>query len=239
MTQAMATLRVFRWHHPDVVPRYDTFQVPVGPRTTVLEALLAIRTGRDPTLTLRHSCLHASCGTCGVRVNGSEALACVTPLAGATGDVTIEPLANAPVVSDLVVDMGDFYDHLTPPGRPLLRASEPVAGAAGGSRFEDCIECGLCVSACPVSGSDPGYLGPAGLTAAWRVIEEPRGADPAGVLALVDDAQGCWRCHLAMECSRACPAGVDPAGAIMSLRRRLMRRRLGGLRRGRRLEVAP
>ena len=229
MGRATVTLRIFRYRRGDRSPRYDLFQVPVGPRTTVLDALLAVRAKQDPTLTLRHSCLHASCGTCGVRVNGSEALACVTPLAGATGDVTIEPLANAPVVSDLVVDMGDFYDHLTPPGRPLLRASEPVAGAAGGSRFEDCIECGLCVSACPVSGSDPGYLGPAGLTAAWRVIEEPRGADPAGVLALVDDAQGCWRCHLAMECSRACPAGADPAAAIMSLRRRLVRRRVGSL----------
>jgi succinate dehydrogenase / fumarate reductase iron-sulfur subunit len=239
MTRSTAKLRVFRWRHPDSVPRYDTFQVPITPGTTVLEALLAVRTGQDPSLTLRHSCLHASCGTCGMRINGTERLACVTPVAGMPDPVVVEPLANLPVVSDLVVDMGDFYDRLEPAGRPQIRTSELVAGEAGGTRFEDCIECGLCVSACPISGSDARYLGPAALAAAWRVVQEPRGADPASVLDWVDDESGCWRCHVAMECSQACPAGVDPAGAIMSLRRRLVRRRVGGLRRPRRLEATP
>jgi succinate dehydrogenase / fumarate reductase iron-sulfur subunit len=230
MSQATVTIRVFRWRQGDAAPHYDSFRVEVGPRTTVLEALLAIRTRQDPTLTLRHSCLHASCGTCGLRVNGTEALACVTPVAGLAEPVVVEPLANLPVVSDLVVDMGDFYARLAPAGRPLVRASELVPGEVDASRFEDCLECGLCVSACPVSGSDPAYQGPAALTAAWRVVQEPRGTDPAAVLDWVDDQDGCWRCHVAMECSRACPAGVDPAGAIMSLRRRLVGRRLGGLR---------
>jgi succinate dehydrogenase / fumarate reductase iron-sulfur subunit len=237
--QTTAAFRVFRWRQGDVAARYDTFQVPVGPRTTVLEVLLAIRTSQDPTLTLRHSCLHASCGTCAVRVNGTEALACVTQVAGLIESVVVEPLANLPVISDLIVDMGDFYDRLAPAGRPLVRASELGASGADTARFEDCIECGLCVSACPISGSDPGYVGPAALAAAWRVVQEPRGADPAAVLALVDDEAGCWRCHVAMECSRACPAGVDPAGAIMSLRRQLVSRQLTGPRRRHERGTAP
>ena len=60
--------------------RYDTFDVAVGPRTTVLDALVAIRRELDPSLTFRHSCFHASCGTCGMRVDGREGLACVTPV---------------------------------------------------------------------------------------------------------------------------------------------------------------
>jgi succinate dehydrogenase iron-sulfur subunit len=238
MNKAMATLSVFRWRHPDAALRYDTFRVPVSPRTTVLEALLAIRTHQDPTLILRHSCLHASCGTCGMRINGEEALACVTAIAGLHEPVVVEPLANHPVVGDLVVDMGDFHSRLAPSGRPLVRDSELVVGEAGGTRFEDCIECGLCVSACPVSGSDTEYLGPAALAAAWRVVQEPRGADPAALLGWVDDEAGCWRCHVSMECSRACPSGVDPAGAIMSLRRQLVRGRLTGMLRPRRREAA-
>ena len=92
-------------------------------------------------------------------------------------------------------------------------------------RFEDCVECGLCLSACPVAG-DPRFLGPAALAAAERVLEEPRHADPRAVLGLVDDAHGAWRCHAAFECSAVCPAGVDPGGAIMRLRGRLLRDRL-------------
>jgi len=203
--------------------RYDTFDVAVGPRTTILDSLVAIRRELDPTLSFRHSCFHASCGTCGMRVNGREGLACVTPVpAGA--EVTVEPLANIPIVSDLVVDMQAFYDEFDEAGRPLVRASESIAAAETAEgidelgRFEDCIECGICLSACPVAGSDPRYVGPAALAAAWRLIDEPRGADPGPVLRLMDDEQAAWRCHLAWECSEACPSGVDPAAAIMRLR---------------------
>jgi succinate dehydrogenase / fumarate reductase, iron-sulfur subunit len=220
-------LWVFRYRKGDRAPRYDEFRMPVGPRTTVLDALLAVRRLQDPSLALRHSCLHASCGTCGMRVNGREVLACVTRLDGLGGRVVVEPLAGAPVVGDLVVDMEGFYRRLEPSGRPLLRASEQAAPElADLERFEDCIECGLCLSACPVVATDRRYLGPAALAAADRLLQQPRGADRKAVLGTVDGAHGAWRCHAAFECSEVCPAGVDPAGAIMRLRRRLLRDRL-------------
>jgi succinate dehydrogenase / fumarate reductase, iron-sulfur subunit len=229
-------LKVFRYRPGEDAPHYDEFRVPAGPRTTVLDALLAVRRGLDPGLTLRHSCLHGSCGTCGMRVNGREVLACVTRLEGLGNPVVVEPLAGLPVVGDLVVDMEEVFQRLEPAGRPLVRTSERSWTERSGpatqgpvlerlERFEDCLECGLCLSACPVAG-DPRYLGPAALAAAERVLEEPRGADPRKMLGWVDDAHGAWRCHAAFECSAVCPAGVDPAGAIMRLRRRLLRDRL-------------
>ncbi len=204
--------------------RYNTYDVAVGPRTTILDALVAIRRHLDPGLTFRHSCFHASCGTCGMRVDGREGLACVTPVPSGA-EVVVEPLANLPVVSDLVVDMEVFYEAFDEAGRPLVRASESVPGSTPAEgieeleRYEDCIECGICLSACPVAGSDPRYVGPAALAAAWRVVEEPRGRDPGPVVRLMDDEQAAWRCHLAWECSEACPSGVDPATAIMRIRR--------------------
>ncbi len=230
-------LRVYR-HKPGVSgPRFDTFDVPAEAGTTVLDALLWIRRHRDPSLMVRHSCLHASCGTCGVRIEGREALACVTSLdeLGAD-DIRVEPLANLPVVGDLVVDMEPSYLRLRAVGRPLVRASElcpgsqPAEGVGEASRFEDCIECGLCLSACPIVATDPRYLGPAGLAAAWRRIAEPRGLPTGPVRSLVDDEQGVWRCHTAWECSEACPSNVDPAGSIMRLRRALVFGRSDGRR---------
>jgi succinate dehydrogenase / fumarate reductase, iron-sulfur subunit len=217
---------VFRRKEGDdpAAERYDTFDVAVGPRATILDALVAIRRQQDATLAFRHSCFHASCGTCGMRVNGREGLACVTPVP-AGEEVVVEPLANIPIVSDLVVDMRAFYDEFDDAGRPLVRRDdllpecEPAEGIVELERYEDCIECGICLSACPVAGSDPRYVGPAALAAAWRVVEEPRGADPGPVLRLMDSEQAAWRCHVAWECSEACPSGVDPAGAIMRLRR--------------------
>jgi succinate dehydrogenase / fumarate reductase iron-sulfur subunit len=239
-TPPTVLVKIFRSDPGDRARRYDQFRVPVGPRTTVLDTLLAVRRTQDPSLTVRHSCLHGSCGTCGMRVNGREVLTCVTRLDGQGDPVVIEPLAGAPVVGDLVVDMTDFYRRLEPAGRPLIRASEgfgqeaiQTATPASGTgrvpedreRFEDCIECGLCLSACPIAG-DPRFLGPAALAAAERILEEPRGTDPRAVRGWVDDAHGAWRCHAAFECSTVCPAGADPGRAIMRLRGRLLRDRL-------------
>jgi glycerol-3-phosphate dehydrogenase len=227
-------LRVSRWKPGWPETAMVEYVVPVEPRTTVLDALRSIRWHGDATLTVRHSCCHSSCGTCGVRVNGAEVLGCVTTLADLpSGVVTVEPMANATVLSDLVVDMTTLYDGLEHTGRPLIRADDlTVPGdRTDPVRLEDCVECGLCVSACPITGTDPAYLGPAVLGAAARLVAEPRGQDARSVLEWVDDHEGCWRCHLSFACSQVCPTGADPAAGIMALRGTLTREHLTGRRR--------
>ena len=215
--------RVFRSKRDDAKPRYDSFDVPVGPRTTVLEALRWIQVHEDRTLALRHSCFHASCGTCGVTVNGREVLGCVTMVHDLGQTITVEPLANIPILADLVVDMEEFYERL-PDETPVIRHSgfrpdaAPPDGIATYTRYEDCIECGLCLSACPVAATSDGYVGPAALAAAQRLLEEPRGTDPDRILDWADDPLGAWRCHAAFECTEACPSNVNPAARIMALR---------------------
>jgi succinate dehydrogenase / fumarate reductase iron-sulfur subunit len=74
-------------------------------------------------------------------------------------------------------------------------------------------------------GSDADYMGPAALAAAWRVVAEPRGQDSKTALNQVDHEHGCWRCHVAYECTEVCPSGVDPGGKIMALRGELTKRK--------------
>ncbi|HFC08928.1 MAG TPA: succinate dehydrogenase/fumarate reductase iron-sulfur subunit [Chloroflexi bacterium] len=226
---ATVTFKIFRYKPGEIdPPRYDTFQVEVEDHTTVLDVLEMLRLD-DPTLTYRHSCHHGSCGTCGMLVNGKEVLACVTNvLALKTKTVVVEPLRNAPLVSDLVVDMTPFFEKYEPVGMPYIRQSEywpeatPPEAVGTYMRFESCLECGLCLSACPVVATDPDYLGPAALAAAARVVQEPRGQSVPTVLAMVDNESGCWRCHAAMECSAACPNDVNPGSMIMYLRETLL-----------------
>jgi succinate dehydrogenase / fumarate reductase iron-sulfur subunit len=223
--------RVWRYARGDAQGRFEEFDVPIGPRTTVLEALRWIKVHRDESLSLRHSCFHASCGTCGVRVNGREGLGCVTFVHDLGRTVTVEPLANIPVLADVVVDMEAFYEKF-PPVIATTRSSEfestatPPEGIDAYMRYEDCIECGLCVSACPVAATSDGYVGPAALAAAQRLLEEPRGVDPREVLEWADDPLGAWRCHAAFECTEACPSNVNPAARIMALRGVLVNGRL-------------
>jgi succinate dehydrogenase/fumarate reductase iron-sulfur protein len=205
---------------------FDEFDVPIEECPTLLDALRWIQLNRDPSLSLRHSCMHASCGTCGVRVNGQEELACVCSLAEHSGAIRVEPLANVPVLTDVVVDMRPFYDHF-PDAHPLIRVSErplpaPGAGEHPFVRLEDCIECGLCVSTCPVATPTSGFVGPAALVAAARSLDEPRAAERQDVLGWVNRPEGVWQCTTCLACVDRCPAGIEPMQAIVGLRRALV-----------------
>lgn len=211
------------------------FTVSVPDEGYVLDALEDARR-QDETLLFRHACHHASCGTCGIRINGREGLACVTKVSevAAPGQpIRLEPLRNLPHLGDLLVDLGGLTTSIDSFGLPSQREVEPRLPDEGQtdrmpfSRFENCIECGLCLSACPIVGSDSSYLGPAALAAAERIVAEPRGRGTRRTLRLVDGREAVWRCHLSFECSAVCPSNVDPAAAIMRLRKHLLWRRPG------------
>jgi succinate dehydrogenase / fumarate reductase iron-sulfur subunit len=231
MTDPTAQLRISRHKPGKSEQHFDAFEVAVGHGDTILDALLGIKRSLDPSLVVRHSCMRGACGACGVRVDGREVLACTTPVpADRPRPVMIEPITGQQPIADLAVDMVDFQLRMIEVDRPLVRRAElgpdaePPEGIRAFSRFEDCIECGLCLAACPVASSDRQYIGPAALAAAARVVEEPRGHDIAPVLALAREPDSVWRCTDAMECSAVCPAAVEPATALISLRRRIVGR---------------
>ena len=227
-TAATARLRISRGKPGREARHFEDFVVDVGAEDTVLDALLRARDTIDPSLVVRHSCMRGSCGACGVRVNGREVLACDTPLPSkAARPVVVEPLTGQWAIGDLAVDMVDFHARTNEVGLPLVRlaeassAAQPPEGVRAFVRFEDCIECGLCLAACPVASSDPRYVGPAALAAAARLVAEPRGRNLGPVLALAREPDSVWRCRDVMECQAVCPAAVQPATSVISLRRRI------------------
>lgn len=74
-------LKVFRYD-PDVEtkqdPRFDDFHVPYERGMTVLDALIYARDHFDSSLTFRHSCRMAVCGSDGFFINGRQRLGCQT-----------------------------------------------------------------------------------------------------------------------------------------------------------------
>ena len=125
-------------------------------------------------------------------------------------------------------DAGSFLpltvDDLTAIVQP--RPVEQLDNLSHYNRFENCIECGICMSACPTMAADDKFFGPAGLAAIYRArqqTDDPLEAER--LLELADGEHGVWRCHSAFECSEACPQAVDPAGKIMALRRELTAQR--------------
>jgi succinate dehydrogenase / fumarate reductase iron-sulfur subunit len=108
-------LKIFRYD-PEVEgkqePRFDDFIVPFHKGMTVLDALIYARDHYDSTLTFRHSCQQAVCGSDALFVNGRQRLGCKTQLVDLDDPIRIEPLPHQVVVKDLVVDMQHFYDQM-------------------------------------------------------------------------------------------------------------------------------
>ena len=195
---------------------------------TVLDCLEQIRIHQEPGLMYRHSCHHASCGTCGCIINGIERLACLTHAFSLDAAcIVIEPLKGFERIGDLVVDRTPFFEHIAEnwtclrPSESTGRASRPgTETMAPATRFEDCIECGCCVSVCPAAHRPAGFLGPAVLAAANRERLKNK-AEEQDLLQLAAGENGERRCERALACSRVCPTGVYPARHIADLRRAL------------------
>ncbi|HTX74119.1 MAG TPA: 2Fe-2S iron-sulfur cluster-binding protein [Rectinemataceae bacterium] len=189
---------------------------------TVLDALEWIRGGVEPDLRYRHSCHHGSCGTCGALIDGVERLMCLSVLAElGPGPVTVEPLRKMDELGDIAVDPQPLFREI-PDSFGYVRESElphelPREDGRPYARMENCIECGLCVSACPVRED---FAGPAALAAADREREErPQNRDAA--LAFAARPEGVAACRRHFACSRVCPLGVYPGRRIENLRKSL------------------
>ena len=210
--------------------RVDVFEVETGPRMTVLDALVAVQSGQDATLSFRYSCRVGMCGTCALKVNGRPAWACRTRLEGLGDEVTLEPLTNFPVLSDLVVDMSAFFEKMKKARgwlEPNKAAEQAPALIAPNSRERkriephiECITCGICYASCSIVGHDSDYLGPAALNRAYTLVNDSRDALGDKRLLEVCTEDGAWRCHSQYNCTESCPKGISPTGAIKGLKRR-------------------
>lgn len=237
--QSLVKLRVFRINavqNPNDVPHFDEFQVPVKRWTTVLDALLEAKSYQDSSIGIRYSCRMASCGSCGMKINGIPRLACYTKISDLdTNTITCEPLPNFPYIRDLVTDFSQFFDHHRsvmpfvknkkadiPNVNELTEYEQTPQDLDKFLQFSYCIKCGLCYSACPTVATDLKFPGPQALSQAYRYLADSRDSDKSKRLKVIDTSHGIWRCHFAGSCSHVCPKGVDPALGIQLLRSHLL-----------------
>jgi succinate dehydrogenase / fumarate reductase iron-sulfur subunit len=225
------TVRIQRYNPEiDKKPHLDDFELEAPPGKTILDALHEIKEEFDGSLTFRRSCRHAICGSCAMNINGHNMLACETPLRDQVdnkGRVTIRPLPYLPVIKDLVVDRGTFWEQyrrvkpwLIPPDnvpdKEFRMSPEEVAALRDA---EHCIMCGSCYSACQVIALNKKYIGPHALLKAFLRVMDPRDAAPQARLDDLDQGDGVYRCHTIFNCIDACPKNLNPTDAITTLRK--------------------
>ena len=220
----------------DANPRMDTYEVDMddcGPM--VLDVLIKIKNEIDPTLTFRRSCREGICGSCAMSIDGSNTLACTVAADSIKGDVKIYPLPHMPVVKDLVPDLSNFYAQYASI-KPWLQSRSPAPPHQERLQSKEdqelidepaaCILCACCSTGCPSYwwNSDR-YLGPAVLLAAYRWLVDSRDDAAKERLDDLDDSFKLYRCHTIMNCTEACPKGLNPAQAIAETKKMLVQRR--------------
>lgn len=152
----------------DVNGRYDTYVLEVDPTETVLGVLVKINHDFDPSLAFRFACGVIKCGECAIEVNGSTCLACEKAV---EGEMNIRPLAELPLIKDLVVDRRAVLDQILKLCPELSRIKQGVGlrglNATDADKFvrlTKCFECLMCQSACPVrSDMKEKFVGPLGI----------------------------------------------------------------------------
>ncbi len=91
--------------------RTESFEVPFEPGQSVLDGLRWIRVNKDPSLAFRFSCISANaCKECMMRIDDKVVYACLARLE--PRDMQLAPLANKPLVRDLVTEIGPPAERL-------------------------------------------------------------------------------------------------------------------------------
>jgi succinate dehydrogenase / fumarate reductase iron-sulfur subunit len=211
-------VKILRYNpEKDGKPHWQRYEVEIASDSTILDILNEIHWRLDGTLAYRRSCRSAICGSCAMKVNGSNILACETPLHRFKGKpLKIEPLPGFRIIKDLVVDLDSFFEKMNRV-RPYLLLDKPIPDkefVQSPEEFEEireaciCILCGSCTSSCPSLWANDDYLGPAALLKAYRFIFDSR--DDAGDerIDIINDKNGIWRCHTIFNCMEACPKHI-------------------------------
>ncbi len=198
-------------------PRVDTYSVDLNDcGGTVLDALLWI------------------CGSCSMNIDGTNWLACTRFITDTDDRVTVYPLANMPIIKDLVGDQTHLFSQYASI-KPWLRTSDPAPERerlqtreqrALLDGYYECILCFCCTSGCPSHWwNGDRFLGPAVLLQAWRWLADSRDEATAERL---DEMEGTFRlygCHTILNCTRTCPKGLNPGKAIAETKRMMIDRR--------------
>ena len=219
----------------DTKPSMQEYEVdlPEGKDLMVLDVLALVKE-QDASVAYRRSCREGVCGSDGMNINGTNGLACITPLSavgGTANKLVLRPLPGLPVIRDLVVDMAIFYQQFEKvqpylindapaPATERLQTPEDRAKLDG---LYECILCACCSTNCPSFWWNPDkFVGPAGLLQAYRFLADSRDTATEERLSSLDDPFSVFRCRGIMNCVAVCPKGLNPTRAIGHIRSMLI-----------------
>ena len=208
-------IRIIRFNSELATPNFAS-EYTIN-KSNLLQSLIEIKTKNDNSLAFRCGCKSGVCGSCAVRVNGVEKLACKTII---NENDLIEPIKNSHIIKDLVVDVSHETFLIAKMGLSIDTDNDINKVAQEDVKKIDlqsnCILCNSCYSSCPVYELNKEFLGPFALTRAIRYVNDKKLVNKATILDSIQ-TNGIWDCTLCSACTLVCPQGIDPKADIMQL----------------------
>ena len=226
MNKKEIALKIKRQRNPDPASvHWKTYNLKAKPADRILDLLERIRANRDDSLAFRSNCGHGICGSDAMNINGSNRLACRTLLAdlGFPDRVVIRPLAGYAVKKDLVVHEEELA-HLAPEldleFHPDKDNPEEISQEQNNQleRAVNCIECGCCQSACPITWNKKRFPGPQMLTRVARYIFDYRDSKTSKRLRLINSYCSLWNCQTMYNCVEVCPREINITALLSALK---------------------
>ena len=184
--------------------------------TNLLDAFSYIKEHINKSFSFSYGCRSGNCGSCSVRVNGIESLACTTTIKELD---CVEPLKNLPVLRDLIVDNSNIEKKLTK-ANSFLETFQPQTIKQIDVDMIDiessCILCNSCYSSCPVYSVNSDFLGPFALVRVYRYLKDKKESCTTTKLDAIQTA-GIWDCTLCGACNIVCPQNIDIKRDILQL----------------------
>lgn len=207
-------------------PFVKVFNYTISTFPMLLDELFFIQTYLDNSLTFRRSCREGICGSCAMNINGSNTLACIYHMDNRKHVNIVYPLAHMPIIRDLIISLKHFYNQYksvkpwistVSPNKPQKQFMHQRGLLDG---LYECILCACCSTSCPSYWwNSDSYLGPAILIQSYRWIMDSRDTSTLGRIYDLNDTFKLYRCHSIMNCTQACPKGLNPALAITNIKK--------------------
>jgi fumarate reductase iron-sulfur subunit len=198
------------------IKRLNNISIFEVKKTNLLQALIEIKNYQDNSLTFRCGCKSGVCGSCAVRVNGIEKLACKTKI---EENDFIEAIKNLPIIKDLVVDVSHETLLIKKTNLDIEEKSNELISQEDIKKIDlqsNCILCNICYSACPIYDVNKEFLGPFALSRALRYVNDKKLSNKLNILDSIQ-LNGIWDCILCSSCTLVCPQNIDSKADIMQL----------------------
>lgn len=213
---------------------YQHFSIEADGDATVLWALeelnkreKLVTTDGQPAKRIRWecNCRQKMCGACAMLINRKPMLACKAFLQDFGEMITLEPLSKFPLIEDLVVDKSVLHANMMKMNLWLRdnknnpQAAKYLTETVGQELYKSasCIQCGLCLEACPNYTGLDDFYGAVLMNTDYRIVnlENERCEKKKQVKAAEKHFSN--GCSNSFACQQVCPAGIPLALHISRL----------------------